>query len=447
MNKIIGACMLILANSLAAVSFAQDAVPHEQPARVINRAMWEWNSIEPILKEDKRKELFDFCEKHKINELFAQLHYSLSGGQDVKCELSYKDQLRSFLKDAHERKIRVHALDGDPTLILRGNHPKLLAEVKAILEFNAQGKPGERYDGIHLDNEPYLLVGYNGPFRKEVLLQFLEANKKCMDLMRASGRDVVYGVDIPYWFLEKGAGVDVKFGGTVKPVGEHIIDITDNIGVMDYRNFADGDDGIIAHGREEVEYATKAGKKVYIGVETYRPEPEHVIFIYGQPEFEFNKRLESVGGQFAKQYMHNGFRIKKLSDGKNVHIGIIVPPDKERQAKAEEALIEVGRIFGKDFYVPDKKAIDEALFDAEWAVSNEGAHEDFKVSTIPSGRSNRVYVRFEADMVTSPKITFAGMTKTALEKELAKTEEAFKGYRGFYGFAIHYYEPYRAMKE
>ncbi len=440
--------MFILMNSIMAVSFAQIPEPAVPAAKTINRAMWEWKSIEPILKEDKRKELFDFCEKYKINELFAQMHYSLSGGaSDVICELSYKDQLRSFLKDAHSRNIKIHALDGEPTLILRPNHPKLLAQVKAVLEFNAQGKPEERYDGMHLDNEPYLLVGYNGPFRKEILIEFLEANKKCMDLVRASGQNVVFGVDVPFWFLEKGGDLDVEFGGADKPVGEHIIDITDNIGVMDYRNIAEGNDGIIAHGMDEVEYATKVGKKVYIGVETFRPEPERTIFIYGHPEFEFDKRLGSVGGQFAKQFMHNGFRVRKLSDGKNVHIGLLVPPDPERQAKAEETLMDIGRIFGKDFYVPDKKAINEAIFDAEWAVSKEGAYENFKIKTIPSGRSNRVYVRFEADLIASPRITFAGMTKTALERELAKTAEAFKGYSGFYGFAIHYYEPYKAMKE
>ena len=448
MSKVIGACMLILMSPIFLLALSRDTVASGQEARTINRAMWEWNSIEPILKEEKRKELLDFCEKYKINELFMQLHYTFSGGaSDVKCDLSYKDQVRSFLREAFKRNIKVHALDGAPTLVLRSNHAKVLAQVQAILDFNAQGKPDERYYGIHLDNEPYLLVGYNGPFKKDILVQYLEENKKCMDLIRASGCNLVFGVDIPFWFLEKDGGEDVEFGGADKPVGGHIIDITDNVGVMDYRNFAQGDDGIIAHGKDEVEYATKAGKKVYIGVETFKPEPERAIFIYGHPGYEFEKRLGSVGGGFAKEYMHNGFRIRKLDDGKNVHIGILLPPDPARQSKAEDTLLEIGRIFGKDFYVPDKKAIDDALFDAEWAVSKEGAYENFKVRTIPSGRSNRVYVRFEADMITSPKISFAGMTKPALEQELAKTAEAFKDYSGFYGFAIHYYEPYKAMEE
>ena len=74
MLKAIGISMFILMNSIMAVSFAQIPEPAVPAAKTINRAMWEWKSIEPILKEDKRKELFDFCEKYKINELFAQMH-------------------------------------------------------------------------------------------------------------------------------------------------------------------------------------------------------------------------------------------------------------------------------------------------------------------------------------------------------------------------------------
>jgi len=416
------------------------------------RAMWVWHTLDPMTKADKRKELLDFCKERGISELFFQMQYAFAGGDGgVMCSLSHQDHLRSFLRDAHKRGIKVHALDGDPTFVLKSNHPKVLAQVKAILEFNAKGKPDEGYDGIHLDNEPYLLVGYNGSRRKQILQEFVELNKKCMDAVRSSGQKIVFGIDIPFWFEEVGdsgeVSAELDFNGSKKAVSYHLLDIVDNVGIMDYRNFADGSDGIIAHGMDEVEYATKIGKKVYIGVETYRPDPEKVVFIYGHPKYEFENRLDSVGGKFAKQYTYKNLKIRKLDDGANMHIGVLVPKEPERRAVMEGVIEEICRVFGKDVYLQDESAINDMMFNAEFAVSKEGPYENFSVNTIPSDRANRAFVRFEADLVTLPKITFGGMSKREMEEELAAAEEAFKGHAGFYGFAIHFYESYKSMKE
>ncbi|MFH1779082.1 MAG: hypothetical protein ABH847_03510 [Candidatus Omnitrophota bacterium] len=423
-----------------------------QPAHKTNRAMWVWHSLGPQLKEEERKELFSFCEKYGINELFFQLQYVFLEDQpEIKCQIGYENFLRSFLKEAHKRKIKIHALDGYAEFVLRQNHPRVLAQVKAILEFNARGKPDERYDGIHLDNEPYLLFGFDGPLKEEILKQFLELNQKCMNLVRASGQQIVYGVDIPYWFeeLDERGEVNcpVTFKGSTKATSYHIIDIVDNVGIMDYRNFAEGPDGIIGHGIDEIKYASKVGKKVYVGVETFSEEPVKLIFVYGYPKYEFNKRLTSIGGQFATRFKYKGLHIAKLSDGENIHAGLAVPSDLSRHPNFKDIFLEVCRVLGKDVYVLDKKAVDEMLFNTEIAVSNNIEYEGFNAKMIPSDRANRAYLTFETYRVTIPKTTFAGMAKSELEKNLAKAEETFKDYPGFYGFAIHYYEPYKAMRE
>jgi hypothetical protein len=51
-------------------------------------------------------------------------------------------------------------------------------------------------------------------------------------------------------------------------LSEHVQDIADQVVLMDYRDFAVGADGIIAHAENEVSYGDSIQKAVFIGVET-----------------------------------------------------------------------------------------------------------------------------------------------------------------------------------
>ena len=51
----------------------------------------------------------------------------------------------------------VHALDGDPHYALRDQHAVPLSIVNAVVAYKAAAAANERFDGIHFDNEPYLL--------------------------------------------------------------------------------------------------------------------------------------------------------------------------------------------------------------------------------------------------------------------------------------------------
>src|ERR1700760_4523381 len=63
-------------------------------------------------------------------------------------------------------------------------------------------------------------------------------------------------------------------GGT-----RRIIDLTGNIGIMAYRNFAGGLDGIVNHAQADVDYAGEKGKQGFGAIETYRSPPTDVTFV------------------------------------------------------------------------------------------------------------------------------------------------------------------------
>jgi hypothetical protein len=93
----------------------------------------------------------------------------------------------------------VEALDGAPEYSVRKNHRVPLAIVDAVIAFNRAGGPGERFDGVHFDNEPYLLVGRHFPeVRKKILTEFVELNLECQRRIRARG-DMVCGIAIHHY--------------------------------------------------------------------------------------------------------------------------------------------------------------------------------------------------------------------------------------------------------
>ena len=60
-----------------------------------------------------------------------------------------------------------------------------IGKSNAVIEFNRESAPDQRFDGIHFDNEPYLLLGWEDRTRREqILREFLELNVECQRRVR-----------------------------------------------------------------------------------------------------------------------------------------------------------------------------------------------------------------------------------------------------------------------
>jgi hypothetical protein len=299
--------------------FGDEFISEEKPIeREIKRALWVWHP-EDYQTDDGMKKLIKFCNEKNINVLWCQTlirYYKITeeGESEVTDEelTKYGEKLniiakfvnpaadRKFLEYAHKNGIKeVHLLDGYKYYVLEQFHPKMLAQVKAVINFNHQAKDDYgKWDGVHHDNEPYLLDEFQNPsLRQKIYRQYLELAQKIKNIIKLSNSNLKYGVDIPFWFDEPDEAMNfvgnAKFNNEEKPVSFHLLDIVDNIGIMDYRNFAYGPDGIITHGKDEVEYATKVGKEVYVGVETIEIEPPKITF-FGKNEEYLNKVLNQT---------------------------------------------------------------------------------------------------------------------------------------------------------
>ena len=285
-------------------SCAQDIV--EPP-----RAMWVWDVTLPASK-DATKRLLDFCKSKNINRLYLSA-YNLNEENSR--------NFRIFNQAAHNYGIFVNALGGDPRWGLERYHQQPLRWVEDILSFNRASKPKERFDGIQNDTEIYLLGKRWEQEKEKVLKEYLDLNKKIVELRQIEEADIAYACDIPFWY-DDDPSMLVNWDGATKPPSFHILDTVDSITVMDYRNFADGPNGSIALAKNEVEYASSLKKKAYIGQETNENlYPEYISFggkTEQEMESQIRKLVEAYINQpgFAGIAMHHYTSYRKLVERK-----------------------------------------------------------------------------------------------------------------------------------
>ena len=424
------------------------------PAAKLARAMWVWEAGPVLTDEAARKELFDFCAKNRVDELFFQILYLVAEEEDgtKSCELSKVEELRGFLREASGRGIRVHAMDGYPEYALRRLHDEVLAVVDAIVTYNDASAPEERFRGIHLDNEPYQILGFDGPARQSILSQYLELNDRIMAHLKERGSDLVYGVDIPFWLDEKDMkGVPqgiVTYKGVTKDAAKHIIDIVDNVGIMDYRSFAGGVDGIIYHAMGEIDYADKAGKQTYIGVETFRYEPTPVVFIYGPADSDWmGYQGWALGSTTMLSSAVSGFKVRTFTDGARRYIGLAEPPGLASQDHYMRTLAVLYGLYGATT-AGRTGDIAELERRVPGAVRGNPDYRDFETFAWTNKASGEIAAAgFRTTEIMSDKITFAGKTKAEMEAVLKETAEHYRGSTSFHGFAIHHYTTWKAMRE
>lgn len=264
-------------------------------------AMWVYKTEPLLANTESRTELFAFCAARRITDLFWSVHFGHEGTSMV---IGQASELHGFIKAANAVGLRIHALTGDPSHALTRNHERVLQRVEAAVAFNNAAPGDEQLAGVHFDIEPHGLPEWKGASTKEksaLLTQFVEVNAMACSRLRALAPGMLYGADITFWFdKETTEGVPVypvTFRGVTKDATKHLLDLADNVGIMSYRNTADGPNGIVALVTKTVAYADKAKGKAYVGVKMAHIGPPMEGF-YGQTEAAMQEALKPVGKAF-----------------------------------------------------------------------------------------------------------------------------------------------------
>ncbi|MER7368199.1 Ig-like domain-containing protein [Nonomuraea wenchangensis] len=240
-------------------------VPHRQ-----DRAMWIWEkaSYNLVLNPGSRRLLETVLPPGSTMYLGVDTYMGRDIIEDARPEL------RDLVAWAHGRGMKVHATVAGGTRppylgALSRYRDRAVGEMERVIDYNLSSKPAERFDGINVDIEPYILPWFTSS-KPDLQIQWLDTLRAMIARRDASGEPLLFGPAVPRWLDTSACCTDIAYGGTTRTLAEHVQDLSDYIAIMDYRDQADGSAGIIAQAAGELAYAERIGKplSVVVGVET-----------------------------------------------------------------------------------------------------------------------------------------------------------------------------------
>lgn len=222
------------------------------------RGTWAWGS-DVVDKSADRAAFFAFAASHSVRVVYVEAEGLLTGTAPD------PPLLASFVAEAKARCIDVQLLFGRATWLRPAEQANAVALVDKSVAF-AKKHPTAAPIGVHFDVEPHGLPEWHSDVwdgNNETLVgQYLDLLAK---LKTAAGATLELSVDIPFWY---DGTHQVTRAGKRRPAMELVIDAVDVTTIMDYRDVADGSDGIVANAMAELTYGSSVGKRVVVGLET-----------------------------------------------------------------------------------------------------------------------------------------------------------------------------------
>ncbi|OWA33269.1 hypothetical protein B9G55_21540 [Saccharibacillus sp. O16] len=257
-------CLIIcLLFTCTAGSFAPERSEARDPEGL---ATWVWN---PWLLRKSSDDLLRFAAANGIDTLYVQ----------IDADMNVADYA-SFISRASAQNIRVYALDGAPRWALDRRMPE--AFLSWLTTYQSSAAANERFAGIHIDAEPYLLPEWTGDQAK-----LLTSWKGTIGLLLDGAKRLNLRIeaDMPFWFDEH------VMPGEEGTLSAWMIGHFDRVTIMAYRDSAMQ---IADVSRNELAEAAKLGKTLQIAVETNPSSETPQITFYEEGASVLNHQLAAL---------------------------------------------------------------------------------------------------------------------------------------------------------
>ncbi|OOC60714.1 hypothetical protein [Paenibacillus ihbetae] len=250
-------------------------LPHSEKVNQ-NKATWLWDAS---LIRSEPEEIVTFSVNHGITTIFLQIQ------QDVQ-----EEEYRRFISAASREGIQVHALDGHPEWAYENGRKEGLKLLSWLEAYNRAASPEERFQGVQLDVEPYVLKRWDRE-QAQVVKEW-SANMEAW-VQEAERIALPLSAAVPFW-LDSVPGPEGNPDGSFS---RWMIKRTDSIAIMAYR---DSGEQMYELSKEELKQADELGKSVWIGMElAHTDEGEHLTF-YAKSRGEMEdeaERAASLGSE------------------------------------------------------------------------------------------------------------------------------------------------------
>ncbi len=251
------------------------------------KATYVWQAELAVYHAD---DILSFAKDNGINLLYVRLDLNRP----------YADY-RALVRGAAEAGIEVHALGGQPVWALTDYRYRIMKLVNYVKGYNREAAEEERFRGIHLDIEPYVMPEWQT--NRETILEQWMGNIRNFEEEVKKDTDLKTSMDLAFWF----DGTTAPKTGM--PFNKWMISQVDHVTVLAYRNYADGPGGIVDVVQDELKHASQLGKKIIVCVEMKQNfEGEHVSFFH-KGKSEMNRQLELAAKALEQSDSFGGFAV------------------------------------------------------------------------------------------------------------------------------------------
>jgi hypothetical protein len=254
--------------------------------------MWAWHGDKLLSDAKATQNFFRFLNApkgdpaHKISVIF----FEVADPSDPNTSAL----LKPFIARAHKDSVRVDFLCGDASYVRQSKMAEGLKLVDEIVAYNQSVSPKYRFDGFQYDVEPYALPDWPTPELRQGYMQLFELTEK---KIKAGGTPILLGAAIPRWF-DKPDQHDLY---------KDVLDRVDYVAVMDY---VDTSESFVNDGANTVAYATKIGKKAWLGVEASQLPDEPMATFYAKGNSAIEYAFKAASSAFGSDRGFAGVAIE-----------------------------------------------------------------------------------------------------------------------------------------
>ncbi|MET3290549.1 UNVERIFIED_CONTAM: GTP:adenosylcobinamide-phosphate guanylyltransferase [Brevibacillus sp. OAP136] len=255
----------------------------------VTTATWIWDAT--IITE-QADDVIAFAKENGVNLIYLHIEQNKIA----------PDQYRSFIKAAGQAGIKVDALGGDRNWALTDNQSNIASFISWVKDYNSQAAEAERFQGIHVDIEPYLLSRWE-KHKDDVIEQWME-NMEFVVSETKKDPGLTVSADLPFWIDT------LKVPGDSEKVSSWMLDRLDSITLMAYRNYAEGPNGIVDITQRVLADANDRKKaSVIVGVNILESKEGDNVSFHKQGTTEMERELSILQSALAQSPSFAGYAV------------------------------------------------------------------------------------------------------------------------------------------
>jgi hypothetical protein len=249
---------------------------------------WIWDSS-TIVKEDKK--IISFLSNKEVTSVYLQIN------RDIPMNVYQR-----FVEEASNKGIKVAALEGSPNWLDPSNNRRTLF-FSWLKKYQAISNANQQFSAVHLDIEPYLYKNWKLSYQNTIKQYQTIIQQSHLD---AKKLNIPLQADIPFWF-DGTMYSNSAFGKG--SLSNWIINNTDKITIMAYRDTLLGLNGILNLTKNELNYGSRNNKKVEIGLETMALPNQDSLTFFEEGENYMNKQIASLANADQRYSAFDGVAI------------------------------------------------------------------------------------------------------------------------------------------